>query len=107
LDVPSTSLDTMCSRYLHVEPEAWLHGTAFGDALQDVSNSSSRPNGYRLAAVELRVIPVQFGQLQRLASELLQRSICLSHGKVERPRHIHSWVGLEELSAAPQVQEAC
>jgi hypothetical protein len=43
---------------LHIEAKAWLYRTTLGNALQNISDSSSSPDGNRLSAVELRIIPV-------------------------------------------------
>jgi hypothetical protein len=43
---------------LPVEAKTWLYDAALGNALQDISDSSGRPDSDGFSAIELCVIPI-------------------------------------------------
>ena len=49
-------------KVLHVEPETWLDGLAFGDAFEDIADAAGGTHRDRFTSVELSVIRVEFGQ---------------------------------------------
>jgi len=83
-----------------------LNALALANAFENVPDASRRSYGNRFASIELRVVPIELGQPQKLFGELLQRSLRTRHGEFERTRNVHARIRLEKLDTSSQVQDS-